>query len=143
MAGLALSFSAHAFEPFKVQDIRVEGLQRISPGTVFNFLPVQVGDEFTEHESENTIRSLFKSGYFRDIRLDREGEVLVVTVQERPAISAINIEGNEDIESEPLLDSLKDIGLAEGNVFDRSLLEKVESELERQYYSRGKYGVKI
>jgi len=143
MIGLALSFSAYAFEPFEVRDIRVEGLQRISPGTVFNFLPVQVGDEFTEHESENTIRSLFKSGYFRMVELQREGDVLVVIVQERPAVSSIDIKGNEDIESEPLLDSLKDIGLAEGNVFDRSLLEKVELELERQYYSRGKYGVKI
>ena len=138
-----MSFSAYAFEPFEVQDIRVDGLQRISPGTVFNFLPVQVGDEFTEHESETTIRSLFKSGYFRMVKLEREGKVLVVIVQERPAVSSIEIKGNEDIESEPLLESLKDIGLAEGNVFDRSLLEKVELELERQYYSRGKYGVKI
>ena len=143
MIGLALSFSAHAFEPFRVEDIRVDGLQRISPGTVFNFLPVQVGDEFTEHESETTIRSLYKSGYFKMVELRREGGVLAVIVQERPAISSIDIKGNEDIESEPLLDSLKDIGLAEGNVFDRSLLEKVELELERQYYSRGKYGVKI
>ncbi|MFQ5644514.1 MAG: outer membrane protein assembly factor BamA [Thiogranum sp.] len=141
--GLAWSFSACAFEPFRVSDIRVDGLQRISPGTVFNFLPVQVGDEFTEHESETTIRSLYKSGYFRMVELRRDGDVLVVVVQERPAISSIDIKGNEDIESEPLLDSLKDIGLAEGNVFDRSLLEKVELELERQYYSRGKYGVKI
>jgi outer membrane protein insertion porin family len=143
MIGIALSFSVHAFEPFRVQDIRVDGLQRISPGTVFNFLPVQVGDEFTEHESETTIRSLYKSGYFKMVELRREGGVLAVIVQERPAISSIDIKGNEDIESEPLLDSLKDIGLAEGNVFDRSLLEKVELELERQYYSRGKYGVKI
>ena len=143
MIGLALSFSAYAFESFRVQDIRVEGLQRISPGTVFNFLSVQVGDEFTEHESENTIRSLYKSHYFKMVELHREGGVLVVNVQERPAISSIDIQGNEEIESEPLLASLKDIGLAEGNVFDRSLLENVELELERQYYSRGKYGVKI
>ncbi len=141
--GLAWSCSASAFEPFRVADIRVDGLQRISPGTVFNFLPVQVGDEFTERESESTIRALFKSGYFRMVELQRDGDVLVVVVQERPAISSIDIKGNEDIETEPLLDSLKDIGLAEGNVFDRSLLEKVELELERQYYSRGKYGVKI
>ena len=98
---------------------------------------------FTEHDSELTIRSLYKSGYFRDIRLEQDGNVLVVIVQERPAIASIKIQGNDDIETEPLLESLKDIGLAEGNVFDRSLLEKVELELERQYYSRGKYGVKI
>jgi len=140
---LALSFPAYGFEDFEVSDIRVEGLQRISPGTVFNFLPVQVGGNFTEHDSELTIRSLYKSGYFRDVRLERDGNVLVVIVQERPAIASIKVQGNDDIETEPLLESLKDIGLAEGNVFDRSLLEKVELELERQYYSRGKYGVKI
>jgi outer membrane protein insertion porin family len=132
-----------AFEPFRVSDIRVEGLQRISPGTVFNFLPVQVGDQFTQFESERTIRAMFKSGYFKDVRLERDGEVLVVFVTERPAITDIKIQGNEDLETEPLLESLKDIGLAKGRVFDRSLLEKVELELERQYYSRGKYGVKI
>ena len=140
---LALSFPVYGFEAFEVSDIRVEGLQRISPGTVFNFLTVQVGGNFTEHDSELTIRSLYKSGYFRDIRLERDGSVLVVVVQERPAVASIKVQGNDDIETESLLESLKDIGLAEGNVFDRSLLEKVELELERQYYSRGKYGVKI
>ena len=140
---LALSFPVYGFEAFEVSDIRVEGLQRISPGTVFNFLTVQVGGNFTEHDSELTIRSLYKSGYFRDIRLERDGSVLVVVVQERPAVASIKVQGNDYIETEPLLESLKDIGLAEGNVFDRSLLEKVELELERQYYSRGKYGVKI
>jgi outer membrane protein insertion porin family len=140
---MAFSTSALAFEPFTVNDIRVEGLQRISPGTVFNYLPVKVGDSFNELESERAIRSLFKSGYFKDIELERDGDVLVVNVTERPAISGIKIQGNDDIETEPLLDSLKDIGLAEGRVFNRSLLEKVEQELERQYFSRGKYGVKI
>jgi len=134
---------AWSFEAFEVSDIRVEGLQRISPGTVFNFLPVQVGDRFAEYESEQTIRALFKSGYFKNVSLEREGTVLVVLVTERPAIADIKIQGNEDLETEPLLDSLKDIGFAKGRVFDRSLLEKVELELERQYYSRGKYGVKI
>jgi len=140
-----ITFSAPAwsFEAFEVSDIRVEGLQRISPGTVFNFLPVQVGDRFAEYESEQTIRALFKSGYFKNVSLEREGTVLVVLVTERPAIADIKIQGNEDLETEPLLDSLKDIGFAKGRVFDRSLLEKVELELERQYYSRGKYGVKI
>ncbi|UCE76680.1 MAG: outer membrane protein assembly factor BamA [Gammaproteobacteria bacterium] len=141
--GMALSSSAHAFDAFEVQDIRIEGLQRIAPGTVFNYLPVKVGDSFTTLESERAIRALFKSGYFKNISLERDGTVLVVKVVERPAISSIKIQGNEDIETEPLLDSLKDVGLAEGNVFNRSLLEKVEQELERQYFTRGKYGVKI
>ena len=140
---ITFSTPAWSFEAFEVSDIRVEGLQRISPGTVFNFLPVQVGDRFAEYESEQTIRALFKSGYFKNVSLEREGTVLVVLVTERPAIADIKIQGNEDLETEPLLDSLKDIGFAKGRVFDRSLLEKVELELERQYYSRGKYGVKI
>ncbi len=140
---ITLATPAWSFEAFEVSDIRVEGLQRISPGTVFNFLPVQVGDRFAEYESEQTIRALFKSGYFKNVSLEREGTVLVVLVTERPAIADIKIQGNEDLETEPLLDSLKDIGFAKGRVFDRSLLEKVELELERQYYSRGKYGVKI
>ncbi|TCK18449.1 Beta-barrel assembly machine subunit BamA [Thiogranum longum] len=141
--GMMLASSAHAFEPFNVEDIRVEGLQRIAPGTVFNYLPVKVGDRFNTFESERAIRALFKSGYFRDISLERDGGILVVQVQERPAVASIKIQGNDDIETEPLLDSLEDIGLAEGRVFNRSLLEQVEQELERQYFSRGKYGVKI
>jgi len=141
--GMTLASAAHGFDAFEVTDIRVEGLQRIAPGTVFNYLPIKVGDRFNELESERAIRSLFKSGYFKDVRLERDGDVLVVFVKERPAISSIKIKGNDDIETEPLLDSLADIGFAEGTVFNRSLLEKVEQELERQYFSRGKYGVKI
>ncbi len=143
VAGMMLASSAQAFEPFNVEDIRVEGLQRIAPGTVFNHLPVKVGDRFNDFESERAIRALFKSGFFRDIRLERDNGILVVQVEERPAVASIKVQGNDDIDSEPLLDSLEDIGLAEGRVFNRSLLEKVEQELERQYFSRGKYGVKI
>ncbi len=140
---MLLSLPTRAFEPFVVDDIRVDGLQRISAGTVFNFLPVKVGDHFDTRESELALKALFKSGYFKRISLERDGNVLVVKVQERPAIASIKIQGNDDIETEPLLESLKDIGLAEGSVFNRSLLEQVEQELERQYFSRGKYGVKI
>ena len=132
-----------AFEPFTVTDIRIEGLQRIAPGTVFSYLPVKTGETFDEMRSVEAVRALFKTGFFKDVRIERDNGVLVVVVQERPAISSIEITGNKDIESEPLLKSLKDIGFAEGRVFDRSLLDKVEQELERQYFSRGKYGVKI
>ena len=132
-----------AFEPFTVTDIRVEGLQRIAPGTVFSYLPIKTGETFDEQRSAEAVRALFRTGFFKDVRIERENGVLVIVVQERPAISSIEITGNKDIESEPLLDSLKDIGFAQGRVFDRSLLEKVEQELERQYFSRGKYGVKI
>ncbi len=134
---------AWAFTPFTVTDIRVEGLQRIAPGTVFSYLPVKTGDSFDETRSNEAVRALFKTGFFKDVRIERDNGVLVVVVQERPAIASIEITGNEDIETEPLMDSLKEIGFAEGRVFDRSLLDKVEQELERQYFSRGKYGVKI
>ena len=133
----------HAFESFEVADIRVEGLQRISAGTVFNYLPVKVGDLLTTEDSEAAMRELFRTGFFNDIYLEREGNVLVVNVKERAAISSIEITGNEDLETEALLEGLEQIGLAEGRVFDRSLLDKVEQELQRQYYSRGKYSVKI
>ncbi|HEY9199677.1 MAG TPA: outer membrane protein assembly factor BamA [Gammaproteobacteria bacterium] len=140
---VAVSQQVLAFEPFTVTDIRVEGLQRIAPGTVFSYLPVKAGETFDEMRSAEAVRALFKSGFFKDVRIERDNGVLVVVVQERPAISSIELTGNEDIETEPLLESLKEIGFAEGRVFDRSLLDKVEQELERQYFSRGKYGVKI
>ena len=124
-----------AFETFEVADIRVEGLQRISAGTVFNYLPVKVGDLLTAEDSAAAMRALFRTGFFNDIYLEREGNVLVVNVKERAAISSIEITGNEDLETEALLDGLEQIGLAEGRVFDRSLLDKVEQELQRQYYS--------
>ena len=141
---LALQGSlAGAFEPFTISDIRVEGLERISAGTVFNYMPVKVGDTITEADTANAIRVLFKTCFFNNVSLARSGDILVVNVQERPAISSIVIEGNKDVETEQLLDGLNQIGLAEGQVFDRSLLDKVEQELQRQYFSRGKYAVKI
>lgn len=140
---LCLSGTAHAFEPFTVLDIRVEGLQRISAGTVFNYLPVKVGQTIDTEQSITAIQALFKTGFFNDVALERDGDVLVVFVEERAAISSIEIEGNKDLDTEELLEGLKQIGLAEGRVFDRSLLEKVEQELQRQYFSRGKYAVRI
>ena len=134
---------ALAIEPFVIQDIRVEALQRISAGTVFTYLPVKVGDNFDDARSAEAIRALFKTGFFKDVRLERDGDVLVVSVVERPAIGNIKISGNKDIETDTLTAALKQQGLAEGLVFDRSLLDKVEQELNRQYFSRGKYAVKI
>lgn len=128
---------------FVVEDIRIEGLQRISAGTVFNYLPVKVGDEVNSGNSAGIIRTLFKTGFFKDVRLEKEHDVLVVFVRERPAISKIKISGNKDLDTDQLLAGLKDIGLAEGRVFKRAILEQVEQELNRQYFSRGKYGVKI
>jgi len=135
--------SAFAFEPFVIKDIRIDGLQRISAGTVFTYLPVKVNEPFDNKISSRSIKALFKTGFFKDVELKREGDVLVVEVVERPSIAKIDISGNKDIDSEQLLDGLKNIGLAEGRVFNRSLLDKVEQELRRQYFSNGKYGVKI
>jgi len=128
---------------FIVQDIKVRGLQRISAGTVYNYLPVNVGEKFTRSDVGRAIRALFKTGFFKDIMLEREGNTLVVNVVERPSIAKIIIEGNKDMSSDDLLKALKKIGLAEGQVFNRQILDKVEQELRRQYFSRGKYGVKI
>ncbi|MBF0256313.1 MAG: outer membrane protein assembly factor BamA [Gammaproteobacteria bacterium] len=136
------SVSAWA-QSFKVEDIRVEGLQRISAGTVFNYLPVQVGQTIQAEETGEVIRSLYRTGFFKDVRLEREGNVLVVFVQERPAIAKIDISGNKSIDKEPLLQGLKDIGLAEGRVFSQSVLDRIERELNRQYFSLGKYGMTL
>jgi outer membrane protein insertion porin family len=141
---LLLSASAAtAVEPFVVEDIRVEGLQRISPGTIFNYLPVRVGDTFDESRSGDAVRALFQTGFFKDIELKRDGKVLVVIVEEREAISAIEITGNKAIKTEDLLKGLKEIDFAVAEVYDESKLDKVVQELRRQYYSQGKYGVKV
>ncbi|MET0029569.1 MAG: outer membrane protein assembly factor BamA [Candidatus Thiodiazotropha sp.] len=140
LSGLLLPQLAQAFI---VEDIRVEGLQRISAGTVFNYLPVKTGDDVNTGNTAQIIRALHKTGFFQDIRLEREGNVLIVFVHERPAIAEINISGNKDLDTDALKAGLKDIGLAEGLVFKRALLEQVEQELNRQYFARGKYGVKI
>ena len=134
---------ALAFDAFKISDIRVEGLQRISLGTVLNYLPVNIGDTFTDTRSADTIRALFKTGFFDEVRVGRRGDVLVISVDERPAIAAISISGNKDIETDKLKEALKSVGLVEGRVFDRSTLDKVEREIENQYFSQGKYGVKV
>ena len=139
---LCLSAAVMA-ETFTIEDIRVEGLQRISAGTVFNYLPVKVGDEMTDNDARGIIRSLYKSKYFEDVQVERQDNVLVIKVQERPAISSIELVGNKDMDSAELLKSLRDIGFGEGQVFEQAMLERVELELERQYFSRGKYGVAI
>ncbi|MFQ5660614.1 MAG: outer membrane protein assembly factor BamA [Gammaproteobacteria bacterium] len=130
-------------QDFVIEDIRIEGLQRLTPGTIFNYLPLEVGDTYTDALSLEAVRALFKTGFFDDVRLERDGNVLVVIVKERPAIGSIEITGNKDIKTEDLLKSLKEIGFAEGRVFEQSQLEQLKRELTRQYFSRGKYGVKI
>jgi outer membrane protein insertion porin family len=130
-------------EPFVVKDIRVEGLQRISAGTVFNYLPIQVGDTLDARLARQAIRTLYKTGFFKDVSLRRDGDVLVIAVVESPAIADISITGNRSIDEKKLMEALERIGLARGRVFNRSLLDKVEQELQRQYFALGKYGVKL
>lgn len=134
---------AHAFEPFVVKDIRLEGLRRIAPGTVFNYLPVKVGDKVDQKRAQTIIETLFKTGLFKNIRLERDGLVLLVYLEEQATIAKITFEGNEDITTEDLTKALKDIDFTEGRVFNRSLLEKVELVLQRQYLNLGKYAVRV
>ena len=134
---------AFAFEPFVVQDIRVEGIQRTEPGTVFSYLPVRVGEPFTEEMAADAIRGLFATGFFSDVRIDVDDDVIVVIVAERPAIADISFTGVREFDQKALREGLREIGLAEARIFDRALLERAEQELKRQYLSRGKYGAEV
>ena len=136
MAALFVTAHAWAFEPFEVRDIRVEGLQRTEAGTVFGYLPIRVGDRVTEANAAEAVKALFATGFFKDVRLAAEGDVLVVTVEERPAIASIEISGSKEFEVEALKKALADTGLAEARIFDRALLDRAEHEIKRQYLSR-------
>ncbi|MBM4218729.1 MAG: outer membrane protein assembly factor BamA [Gammaproteobacteria bacterium] len=147
VAGLLLAGSvpalAQAPAAFTVGDIRVEGLQRISEGTVYNYLPVNIGDRLDSRRIQEAIRALFGTGFFSDIEIRRDGETLVVVVRERPSIESFELSGNKDIKTEDLQQSLRSVGLAAGKTFDRSVLEEVRGFLTDQYFSRGKYAVRI
>ncbi|GGZ55096.1 outer membrane protein assembly factor BamA [Lysobacter xinjiangensis] len=134
---------AEAFAPFTVSDIRVDGLQRISAGTVFTYLPVERGDTVDSAKVADAIRALYKTGFFEDVRVERQGDILVVAVTERPAINKLTLTGNKDIKTDDLTKGLNDIGLSEGGTFDRLALDRVTQELTRQYNNRGKYNVEI
>jgi outer membrane protein insertion porin family len=142
---LASSLPALAQAPaaFTVGDIRVEGLQRISEGTVYNYLPVNIGDSLDQRRIQEAIRALFGTGFFSDIEMRRDGQTLVVVVHERPSIESFELSGNKDIKTEDLQQSLRSVGLAAGKTFDRSVLEEVRGFLTDQYFSRGKYAVRI
>ena len=132
-----------AAQEFVVRDIRIEGVQRTEPGTIFSYLPIRVGDRFDPERGTQAIRALYASGLFKDVRLEVDGDVLVVIVDERPAISAVDLAGVTEFDKDQVTKSLRDVGLAEGRIFDRSLLERAEQELRRQYLSRGLYGVEV
>ncbi|HKM38294.1 MAG TPA: outer membrane protein assembly factor BamA [Thiopseudomonas sp.] len=141
ISALILS-EAHA-APFTVSDIRVNGLQRVSAGSVFGALPLSVGESVDERQLAEATRSLFKTGFFEDIQLSRDGDVLIVTLLERPSISSLEIEGNKAISKDDLLKGLKQSGLAEGEIFQQATLEGVRNELQRQYVAQGRYSANI
>ena len=145
--GLCLGFLGHASVAyaavFQVADIRIEGLKRVSAGTVFAALPINVGDIVDQATIGDASRSIFKTGFFADISIIKEEEVLVIVVEERPAISEITLEGNKAIQTEQLMEALTDNGLAEGQIFRQSILEGMAQELQRQYVSQGRYGATV
>ncbi len=132
-----------ALTPFTVSDIRIDGLQRIGAGTVFTYLPVERGDTLDQGKAAEALRALYKTGFFEDVRLDRQGGILVITVVERPAINKLTLSGNKDLKTEDLTKGLKEIGLAEGETYNALNLDRVTQELTRQYNNRGKYNVQI
>jgi outer membrane protein insertion porin family len=134
---------AQSFQPFVVKDIRVEGLQRTEPGTVFSYLPVKVGETMNEEKARQAVRALYATGFFQDVRLEADNEVLVVYVQERPAIAQIDFAGMKEFEPDNIKKALRELGLAEGRIFDRALLDAAEQEMKRQYLSRGLYATGV
>jgi outer membrane protein insertion porin family len=135
--------TAFAFIPFTVKDIRIEGIQRTEAGTVFSYLPVKVGETMTDEKAAAAIKALFATGFFKDVRLEIEKDVLVVVLDERPAIASVDFVGIKAFDKDQMKKGLKAVGLSESAIFDRSLLEKAEQELKRQYLSHGNYGVKV
>lgn len=135
--------SSWASDSFIVKDIRVEGIQRTEAGTVFSYLPIKVGDTLDEEKATEAIKALYATGFFKDVKLKSENGVLIVEVDERPAIAQISINGAKEFEKDKLIEGLKQAGISESRIFSRSLLDRAEQELKRQYISRGKYAVKI
>ena len=143
LLALAMSAAAQTFKPFVIKDIRLEGVQRTEPGTVFNYLPVKVGETMTEAKAQKALRALFATGFFKDVRLEVDKDVLVVIVDERPAVAQVDISGAKEFSADKLKEVLREQGLAEGRIFDRAVLDKAELELKREYLARGLYGAQI
>ncbi len=143
LAAALVSTQAHAFEPFQVKDIRVEGIQRTEAGTVFSYLPVKVGETLTDDKASAAIKALYATGFFKDVRLEVTDGVLIVQIEERPAIAQIDFAGMKEFQKDEIKTSLKQLGLADGRILDKSLLDKAEQELKRQYYNRGMYAVEV
>ena len=134
---------AEGASAFVISDIRVEGLMRTEPGTVFSHLPFRTGDEYTPDMGTRAIHSLYRSGLFKDVSLSQDGDVLVVHIVERPAVATIETHGIKAFDKDAVETSLRDVGMAEGRIFDQATLDRADQELRRQYLARGYYGVKI
>jgi outer membrane protein insertion porin family len=135
--------NAQAADPFVIKDIRIEGLQRVEPGTVFSYLPVQVGDTLTDDKSAEAIKALYSTGFFRDVQIQAQGNVLIVIVEERPTISRIEFTGMKEFDQEVVRKSLKAVGVAEARFYDKALIDKAEQELKRQYVGKGMYAAEV
>jgi len=143
LLSIGLSLHVHAADSFVVKDIRVEGLQRVEPGTVFSYLSVQVGDTFTEEKGAEAIKALYSTGFFRDVQIQAQGNVLIVIVDERPTISRIEFTGMKEFDPEVVRKSLKTVGVAEARFYDKALIDKAEQELKRQYVGKGMFAAEV
>ena len=140
---VGFSCSASAAESFVIKDIRIEGLQRVEPGTVFSYLPVQVGETFTDEKGAESIKALYGTGFFRDVQIQAQGSVLIVIVDERPSISRIEFTGMKEFDQEVVRKSLRSVGVAEARFYDKALIDKAEQELKRQYVGKGLYAAEV
>jgi outer membrane protein insertion porin family len=143
IVAMALAANAWAVDPFTVRDIRIEGLQRVEPGTVFASLPFRIGDEYTDEKGSAAIRALFALGLFKDVRVEVQGSVLVIAVEERPTIADVDFVGSKEFDKDALKKALREIGLTEGRPFDQSLADRAEQELKRQYINKSLYGAEV
>ena len=135
--------TAWAVDPFRIRDIRVEGLQRVEPGTIFASIPLRIGDTYDDQKGAAAIRALFALGLFKDVRLEVNGDILVVLVEERPTIADVEFTGTKEFDKDVLRKALRDIGLTEGRPLDQALTDRAEQELKRQYLNRGLYGAEV
>jgi outer membrane protein insertion porin family len=143
VAAFAAATAAHAVEPFTVKDIRIEGLQRTDPGTVFASLPFRIGEQYNDDKGAAALRALFATGLFKDVRIETEGDVVVVVIEERAVIASVNFVGLKEFDKDTLLKSLKDAGIGEGQPYDKAVIDRAEQEIKRQYLSRSLYGAEV